>query len=492
MEKPRKDLILSATPATAPPTAPMAPLMPSTMPWMMSAPHWSACSGRDFIQSIAAVKPSTMASLMAVTRSTTAVLMLSKMPEKMPTAVSQIDVMMVRAPEMIFFIISQMAAAMSLMAVHAPSQSPVKTLARKLIMPAMASRNGCIRETSVFQMVLNTVMMVSPQVSQNRCKAPKMTWAASERAFQSVTHRVLMPSQMREKDSMTASPFSSHQADRAPKMVCAACLMTPQAVSRNSFTVLHAFRMVWRAFSAPMPALSNKEPMRLFSPFMKAMKSWTSRAMTATTAIRARTLSLAAMRVLSIFWRADRRDSTFGIAMTPKAAAATVPMSRNRFCVPPSLSASHSTLVWALRRTSMPRVNALTIVVPMAWEMPRDSSISATHRPNWLRMFSRASEILKLVPAKAAAISSALSVTAPARSARVILPSDTICSSWSEVVPSLSFSRAIYSGDCSSSWLMVSVSTTPRAKELLMDSMRPEICSLVLPAVLNSMVTASL
>ena len=86
------------------------------------------------------------------------------------------------------------------MAFQAPSQSPVKTLARKLIMPAMASRNGCIRETSVFQMVLNTVMMVSPQVSQNRCKAPKITWAASERAFQSVSHRDLIPPQMREKD----------------------------------------------------------------------------------------------------------------------------------------------------------------------------------------------------------------------------------------------------------------------------------------------------
>ena len=130
--------------------------------------------------------------------------------------------------------------------------------------------------------------------------------------------------------------------------------------------MVHAFRIVCLAFSAPMPALSNREPMRLFSPFMKATKSCTSRAMTATTAMRASTFSRAAMRVLSIFWRALRSDSTFGIAMTPKAAAATVPMSLKRFCVPPSLSASHSTLVWTLRRTSMPRVNALTIVVPMA------------------------------------------------------------------------------------------------------------------------------
>ena len=78
-----------------------------------------------------------MASLIPVTFSTTAFLMFSKMPVKMPTAVSQIEVMMVRAPLMMLVIISQMAAAKSLMAVHAPSQSPVKTLARKLMMAAV-------------------------------------------------------------------------------------------------------------------------------------------------------------------------------------------------------------------------------------------------------------------------------------------------------------------------------------------------------------------
>ena len=77
------------------------------------------------------------------------------------------------------------------------------------MMAAMASRNGCIREISVFQMVLKMVMMVSPQVSQNRCRAPKTVCAISERAFHRTSHKVLMASQIREKDTMTASPFSS-------------------------------------------------------------------------------------------------------------------------------------------------------------------------------------------------------------------------------------------------------------------------------------------
>ena len=38
-EKPRKDLILSATPFTASPTLPTAPVMPLTIASMMSAPH---------------------------------------------------------------------------------------------------------------------------------------------------------------------------------------------------------------------------------------------------------------------------------------------------------------------------------------------------------------------------------------------------------------------------------------------------------------------
>ena len=39
----------------------------------------------------------------------------------------------------------------------------------------------------------------------------------------------------------------------------------------------------------------------------------------------------------------------------------------------------------------MTTVKPLTIVVPMVVEMPRDSSMFATHRPHWFLIFSRAS-----------------------------------------------------------------------------------------------------
>ena len=298
------------------------------------------------------------------------------------------------APVMMVVIICQMDAAKSLIAVHAPCQLPVNTFARKSMTAAIASRKGWMSAISVFQMVLKTEMIVSPQVSQNLCRAPKMVCAALDRAFHRVSHRVLIPSQIREKDSITAAPFSSHQSDRAPKMVCAACLMTPHIVSRNSFTVVHAFNMVCLAFSAPIPALSNREPIKLLSPLIKAMKSWIRRTMTVTTAMIANIFSLAASRALSIFWSVVRKVSSLGRAITPKAEAATVPMIRNRFSVPPTFSASHSNRTWTCRSTSMTTLKDRTIVVPIASEMPRVSSMSATHKPNWLRIFSMASEIL--------------------------------------------------------------------------------------------------
>ena len=72
---------------------------------------------------------------------------------------------------------------------------------------------------------------------------------------------------------MTLSPFSAHQSDKAPKMVCAALLMTFHTFSRKSFMIFHALSMVCRALSAPIPALSKIVPMRLLSPFIKATKS---------------------------------------------------------------------------------------------------------------------------------------------------------------------------------------------------------------------------
>ncbi len=72
---------------------------------------------------------------------------------------------------------------------------------------------------------------------------------------------------------MTPSPFSAHQSDKAPKMVCAALLMTFHTFSKKSLMTFHALRMVCRALSAPIPALSKMVPMRLLSPFMNAMKS---------------------------------------------------------------------------------------------------------------------------------------------------------------------------------------------------------------------------
>ena len=95
----------------------------------------------------------------------------------------------------------------------------------------------------------------------------------------------------------------------------------------------------------------------------------------------------------------------------------------------------------------------------MALVSPSVSSMSESQSPHLLRMTTSASVMVSFTPAKLAAISSAFSTKAIFRSSTVMRPSVAISSSWSEVVPSLSFSRATASGDCSRSWLMVSLST---------------------------------
>ena len=118
--------------------------------------------------------------------------------------------------------------------------------------------------------------------------------------------------------------------------------------------------------------------------------------------------------------------------------------------------------------------------------------MSATHSPHWFLILVRASVTLYRTSPKLCAMVSALSTKTPFRSARVILPSVASCSSWSVVDPNRLFSKTTASGDCSRSWLIVSLSTRPLANDLLMASIRPAIWSLVLPAVLKSIVAASL
>ena len=91
-----------------------------------------------------------------------------------------------------------------------------------------------------------------------------------------------------------------------------------------------------------------------------------------------------------------------------------------------------------------------------------------------------------------ASISVALSRKAIFRSFTLMAPLDAISSSWSEVVPSRLFRRATASGARSRSWLMVSLSTYPFWKDLLMASISEAISSLVLPALLNNIVAALL
>ena len=221
-------------------------------------------------------------------------------------------------------------------------------------------------EISVFQMIPNTEIMVEPQVSQNAFSALNMDLAAVDRAFQRATHRALIASQIFRKDSLTASPFSAHHSDRAPNMVIAAFRMSSQAFSRKSLMAPHALRIACLALSAPIPALSNRDPMRLLSPRIKAKKSSTRSARTTMTATIARIFSFIPAMARSIFLSPSRKASSLGRAMTPKAAPAIRPISLNSFSVPPSFSASHSIRVCSFRRTSMPVLNALTIVVPRA------------------------------------------------------------------------------------------------------------------------------
>ena len=188
----------------------------------------------------------------------------------------------------------------------------------------------------------------------------------------------------------------------------------------------HALKIACLAFSAPIPAPSKREPIMLSSPCKNLMKSSTRRAsriMTATMAMVFRLILLASFRM---DWSPDVILLKLKAANSAPAVIAT---RRRSLSVPPSLSDSHSIRVCTLRSTSITMLKPRTIVVPMAVEMPRVSSILATHWPHWFRMFSSASVMLYLVFAKAAPISFALSTKVAFRSAREILPSDASCSS---------------------------------------------------------------
>ena len=62
----KKERILSATPLTASETLLIQPLIPFTMPLMMSAPQENACDARFLMKFTAALKPLTIVSLIAV------------------------------------------------------------------------------------------------------------------------------------------------------------------------------------------------------------------------------------------------------------------------------------------------------------------------------------------------------------------------------------------------------------------------------------------
>ena len=177
---------------------------------------------------------------------------------------------------------------------------------------------------------------------------------------------------------------------------------------------------------------------------------------------------------------------------TVKAMPAVMAIRRNILSTPPSLSASQVTPLRSRFRTLMTLLKADTMKRPIPSVMPSVSFVWASHRPHLLRMTVKASVMLYCTFPNSASISVALSRKAIFRSFTLMAPLDAISSSWSEVVPSRLFRRATASGARSRSWLMVSLSTYPFWKDLLMASISEAISSLVLPALLNNIVAALL
>ena len=164
----------------------------------------------------------------------------------------------------------------------------------------------------------------------------------------------------------------------------------------------HIFRMFCRNLSTSTPALASSVPMTESVPCMKLMKSSTSRARMATTAMMA---SVFRLMPVSSFEMAESPDVSFPKLKATKAVPAAMAISRNILSTPPSLSASHVTAFRTRSSTAMTLLKADTMSRPMPSVTPSVSLVCASHRPHLLRMTVRASVMLYCTFPKPASIS---------------------------------------------------------------------------------------
>ena len=190
-----------------------------------------------------------------------------------------------------------------------------------------------------------------------------------------------------------------------------------------SFTCSHRSLQACLKASTSTPFRSSISPIRLFSPFIKAKKSSTSRARRTIAAMMASIFTLWAVSSDLTFFR---KLTIFPALMARKTAPTVIAMSFSSLSVPPSLSASHSNRVLIRCAKVMAVSDSFTIALAIEFVTPKVLSMSASHKPHVLRMFLMASVTVRFTLAYAASISSADSKKASFRSLTLIVPLDAI------------------------------------------------------------------
>ena len=385
----------------------------------------------------------------------------------------------------------QIPTPISLIASHAPSQSPEKTLLIKSMTPLKTSIKPERAPEIPSTKLPMADRMRSPFASQ---KFPRNSLAA-ENAFPRMVMIFPIISIRPPMIFFILSPFCDQMLPR--KSLTAENPFPSKSISfpSNSLAPLIKAPIFSLATSESMPIFSKKTPIILASPFIKAIRSSMANAIRAITATRAIVFKWIGFSTevipFSIPGIFPRNPMIFPAFKPSQIDPAAMAISLSRFSNPPSLSANLSTKATALSSQfiSFPKIvtsNLESLSVILYWSL-----ILATHTPHWLRMLSSASDTVIFTLPNARLISSALLTMAFFRSATVICPALAISSNCSLLAPT-SFSRSFTaSGASSNRRLIVSVSTTPRAKDWLRASCISATCSLDLPADRKSLLVSS-